>query len=449
MNVRLTPFTYIRFFEEECLLFNPRTEAGCVVNHANAVLLQLSSRCRDVDCMYEIAAQSLGVHVTEIRNDYESVLVDLISAGLVECACDDESIAPVKVSQKEFESIDDGNSIDYVNDFYKRHNLPSELHMDVTSYCNERCVHCYWPEHKHINMPIELVHNILREFRAMQGMTVYISGGECMTHPQFEEICSSCKKKDLNIIILSNLTCCTDKRIDFLRNVNPQFINVSLYSMDEGVHDAITQIKGSWRKTMDAFLKCEKAGIALRIASPLLSANKNSFNELKKFADKHNVHLVPDINIFPKTNFDASNVKYTCSLEDITTTLMSNREVFRNVLLFGGGLSESDRVCRIGSLRLYVNANGDYYPCDAMHGYVLGNARKDSMVDVWNSKKMCELRNLRLSDMKKCQACSDRPYCLVCPAHNFDSTGDITQPGTNKCSVAAITHHVYGGKGTC
>ena len=32
-----------------------------------------------------------------------------------------------------------------LGDFYSRHGLSCELHIDLTDGCNEKCVHCYLP----------------------------------------------------------------------------------------------------------------------------------------------------------------------------------------------------------------------------------------------------------------------------------------------------------------
>ena len=89
-------------------------------------------------------------------------------------------------------------------------------------------------------------------------------------HPDFVRICRLCKELNLNMIVFSNLTLCDEDMVEAMREVDPQFINVSLYSMEATEHDAITCQLGSWQKTMDAILACEKAGVHIRLAAPLL-----------------------------------------------------------------------------------------------------------------------------------------------------------------------------------
>lgn len=108
-----------------------------------------------------------------------------------------------------------------------------------------------------------------------------------MLHPHFDDIVRYCRTQNINMIILSNLTLYNDDKVKVLKEVDPQFINVSFYCMNPGRHDAVTPLKSSWQRTMDAILKCKANGIHIRLAAPVLKENKDGYGELKKFAVKH------------------------------------------------------------------------------------------------------------------------------------------------------------------
>ena len=444
MKIRLTPFTYLRSFKDECLLFNPRTEAFSLSNNAGAVFGSLSSVFKETSELFSSASVELGVSTDQIEHDFIPLLADLASVGLVELVGTEINEATTSKFNCMVGKTGGTDDIEQAIGFFKRNCLPLEIHIDLTSACNEQCVHCYYVDHQNRHMPFEMVDKVLREFRAAQGISVYLSGGECLLHPDFDRICRLCKSLDLNIIVMSNLTLCSESRIALLREVDPQFINVSLYSMDSNVHDSITRVPGSWRKTMDAFLACEKAGLHLRIASPLLRENRESFDELERFAKDHNVHIVPDYMIFAKTNHEGTNLCHACSGHDLESVLRSNKKLFGDTILTGRKPDIDSKVCRIGENRICINAKGDYYPCDGMHEYVLGNAAVRTLLEIWNGKEMLALRRLKVRDFKKCVPCSFRRFCMICPAHNFNATGDIFIPGTSKCDAAEIAMRVYG-----
>jgi radical SAM protein with 4Fe4S-binding SPASM domain len=420
---------------------------------------------READIVAAIAAD-FGMKPENVADDFREFVTPLMadgflttentrhsdgfSCGGVESAEDVESDSAGEPPAPRQNFDADGNIRDDswtpLGDFFRENGLPMELHIDLTAACTERCVHCYLPDYPNRHLPFTLVDKALREFRAMQGLTVHLTGGECMLHPEFEDVCRLCVELNLNFIILSNLTVCDDKRIAFLAEVQPQFVNVSLYSMDPAEHDSITQLPGSWRRTMDAILACEKAGVHVRITTPLLKENRKAFTALAAFAREHRMHLVPGIDIVPQSNHDCSNLEHACSAEELREALAENKDLFDRGWETNATMpSPDENVCDIGISRLYLNSFGNYYPCDSMHGHVLGNATTDTQESIWRGEKLEYLRRLANKDFPQCAECGNRPFCKVCPAFNFNATGDIFTTTPAKCAVAAVVREVYGG----
>ncbi len=61
----------------------------------------------------------------------------------------------------------------------------SALQFELSSRCNERCIHCYIPNNKKdhgFDMPTAKIKSILDEFSALGGIHVTLSGGEAFLH---------------------------------------------------------------------------------------------------------------------------------------------------------------------------------------------------------------------------------------------------------------------------
>ena len=463
--IRFSPMTFVRHAGGKSLLWRPRTGACLVLEDAEPFLRHIGWAPRgETKIVAEIAAD-FGMRPEEIADDFHEFLAPLVADGLVENAeglegrnglggrgphvhqvQDVHQVHQGNAPSVNFDS--DGNTRDDswtpVGDFYAEVGVPTELHLDLTAACTERCVHCYLPDYPVKHIPFALAEKALREFRAMQGLTVHLTGGECMRHPEFERVCRLCKELNLNFVILSNLTVCDAKRVAFLAEVQPQFVNVSLYSMDESEHDAITRLRGSWRRTMDAILACEKAGVGVRLAAPLLKENQGAFRALAAFAREHRMHLVPSIDIVPQSDHDCSNLDHACSACELRKVLSADSEIFDRGWGEATFPAPDAKVCDIGVSRLYLNSSGNYYPCDSMHGYVLGNAATDTVEEIWRGEKLETLRRLKNKDFPQCLACANRPFCKVCPAFNFNATGDVFKTTPAKCAVAAVVKEVYG-----
>lgn len=449
------------------MLWHRRNAACVVVEGAEPFLMHIGQEWRSEGEIIAGIAADFGMGAEEVAGDFREFVAPLVADGLVEripTATSGRDAASFPLSESSGMSFvaaapsaanfdTSGNVHDDswtpLGDFFRENGIPEELHIDLTAACTERCVHCYLPDYPVKHLPFELLEKALREFRTMQGLTIHLTGGECMLHPGFERACRLCNDLNLNFIVLSNLTVCDERRIAFLAEVQPQFVNVSLYSMDEREHDAITQLPGSWRRTMNAILGCEKAGVHCRIAAPLLKENKSAFPALARFAREHNMHLIPSIDIVPQSDHDCSNLDHACSATELREVLAANKEIFDRGWDAKQCISPDAKLCDIGLSRLYLNSSGNYYPCDSMHGYVLGNAATDTLESVWRGEKLAALRRLANRDFAECLACPNRPICKVCPAFNFNATGDIFKATPAKCAVAAVVREVYGGDTPC
>ncbi len=453
--MRFSLDTFSRHKGGQSLLWHRQNTACFILEGAEPFLRYIGWTDRpEVDIVADIAV-NFGMKPEEIADDFREFVAPLVADGLVESGDVGGSPAesrttasgePPTSRQVSFDAH--GNIRDDswtpLGDFFRENGVPMELHIDLTAACTERCVHCYLPDYPNKHLPLALAEKALREFRAMQGLTVHLTGGECMLHPDFERVCRLCRELNLNFIILSNLTVCDARRIAFLAEVQPQFVNVSLYSMEEREHDAITQLPGSWHRTMDAILACEKAGVPVRLATPLLKENRKAFKALARFAQEHSMHLIPSIDIVPQSDHDCSNMDHACSAAELREALAENPGIFDRGWDMSRRVAPEDKVCDIGLSRLYLNSFGNYYPCDSMHGYVLGNVAIDTLESVWRGERLEMLRRLSNRDFPQCLTCSNRPVCKVCPAFNFNATGDIFKTTPSKCAVAAVVKEIYG-----
>ena len=442
MFVKWNNDVFIRCVREDVLICRPRIGTCLIMHEAMDFIQEISRDWKDADEIKKNLSKKFNVTIDQIGEDLNLVVAELREQGLIVESENFEMEKPASIYNLHPELSEDFTPL---ADFYIGNNIPSELHIDITDACTERCVHCYIPREGNSYLSYDYIDKVLQEFRDLQGLTVHLTGGECMLHPDFERICELCKSLNINIILFSNLTLCDTERIAFLSKLRPQFINVSLYSMDKEIHDAITGVRGSWKITIDAIKKCYDEGIPCRIAAPVLKQNKNSFRELKNFADNYHMHLIPSVDIIAQSDHCCLNLQNACSSDDLLKVLLADRDIFDK----GWSAempSSDDKVCGIGVGRLYLNAKGKYYPCDSMHNYELGDVRDDTIGDVWSGAKLNYLRSLKNRDFAMCVQCDRRPWCKVCLAENFNATSNLFTPPKGHCNCANVIKEVYGGK---
>ena len=451
-NIRFFPETLVRYAGEKTLLWRPRTGACIVADGAEPFLRHIGRRERPEAEIVEDIAADFGLAPGDVAVDFREFVAPLVEDGLLEESGNSAfsgRAAPLNRFDWNVAACDaDGHIRDEswtpLGDFYRGHRLPSELHLDLTDGCNERCVHCYLPKGGAHFLDTGVAMKVLEEFREAQGLTVFVSGGECMLHRDFSAIVRRAKELELNVVVMSNLTRCNDKMVELLAEVEPQFVNVSLYAVTNAIHDSITQVPESCRKTKGAIDALLAAGVPIRIATPFMRENKGCVEELKTFARERRVHLIPDAEIFGPIDHSCSNRRHALPLDELERLVSEHKDVFARESAEPGRCVPDAKVCDLGDARLNLDAEGRYYPCDGFHGAIIGNARKDTLWEVWTGKELNKLRELKNRDFGACGSCAERAWCKVCPMRNFNETGDMFTHAPGRCGAARVWRRAFG-----
>lgn len=427
------------------MVWCPNTGGCTVMQDAQPILDEVTRAWRDTEEIVSAVAAKFGCGADEVREGVEAVVGELAEQWFAEVEATEELVENGQEGSPA-SGIPEGQDEDWtpLGDFYRRYGLPSELHFDLTDGCNERCVHCYLPKGGAHYLDTGIALKVLKEFREAQGLTVYVSGGECMLHRDFGAILRRARELELNVVVMSNVTLCDGKMVELLAEVEPQFVNVSLYAVTEGIHDSITQVPGSCRKTKAAIDALLAAGVPVRIATPFMRENRGCVEELKAFTLERRIHLIPDAEIFGPIDHSCSNRGHALPLDEMERLVSAHKGVFAK------GCAEPERclpeakVCDIGEARLNLDAEGRYYPCDGFHGAIIGDARKDKLWEVWTGEALNKLRALKNRDFGACATCGDRAWCKVCPMRNFNETGDMFRHAPWRCGAARVWRRVFG-----
>ena len=346
---------------------------------------------------------------------------------------------------------------DVLERYFTEHPTIFELQIDVTQACTERCVHCYIPEYNPVFLPLADAKKVIDEFREQGGVGLSLSGGECMLHPDFDEIVRYARTKDLIVGVLSNLTLCDDAKVRLLQEAEAT-VQVSLYSMNPETHDAITRRPGSWLATKTAIEKLRAAQIPCRISCPTMKGNYHDYLAVLDYARSLRMDAQTDFIIMGKQNGDTSNLAHRldlaetrCILEDIVfRSVPMNSEYFdpsKKEDLLSVEEWKKRKICGACVSTVCLEATGDYYPCPGFGGAVLGNCHEHDLKWIWNeSPETLRIRAITGASFPKCATCEDRDYCSTCMCRNFNETGDMFKPAEHFCKVAKLNHEIVDEK---
>ena len=401
----------------------------------------------------EIALQLLrlfvGVSTTEIEVDIKDFFRELAKDGFV--GCDDrEVIRPIffSYSDRVPKTIQrDGNEKtpeeeSFFESWGENYHL-SRVHLEVSGLCNERCVHCYFPEsYRKDKMPRELFLKILEQCKECKVLSITISGGEPMLNPDLLFFIRECRKNNFSINLLSNLTLLSEEMLQEFVQTPLLSVQTSLYSMNADVHDSITSVKGSFEKTKRAIELLHMYDIPMQINCPIMKQNKASYQDVLDWAKAMNIEADSDYMLFGCFDGSCRNLKCRLELSELRPLIAKKADLTINDENLNHDIGKRDyTICPVCISSICVSHNGNVYPCEGWQNHNLGNIEDISLKQIWEeSSRVKELRSLSYEDFPKCSACKDKEFCSICLIRNANESrsGDYREVNPFYCEIARM-----------
>lgn len=330
----------------------------------------------------------------------------------------------------------------------------TNVHIEITSKCNERCVHCYIPhENKITTMDSHLFYDILEQCRELNVWHLTISGGEPMVHENFVEFLRKCNEYNFSVNVLSNLTLLNTNILEEMKKNPLLSVQASLYSMNADVHDAITQVSGSFNRTKNAILTLIENDIPLQISCPIMKQNMAYYHDVVQWGKTYNINVNSDYVILARYDHSTQNLNCRLSINDvekvfsqIATDNPKYWEQLEHSVENKKTIGPDDYICSVCHSSICISENGSIYPCAGWTDYIVGDLKTSSLKAIWNdSSKVQKLRELRRRDFSECNTCADKEFCTMCMVRNANESPDGDPMIINKyfCNIAALRKKMY------
>jgi len=460
MFCKLPNLVFFRRYGDIGYLYNQVSQTELVLDTSGAVFLaELTKRPQPVSAIADrISARFVDCDREQIISDLFELLSQLKDDGFVLLATSEsefEAMEPrfsyarnaVRDSVSSQTEEDHMPSSDFLTQHFSVHPTLFGFQLELTSFCNLRCIHCYLGEkHPVGGMPKATVLLLLDELREMGTLKIALSGGEVMSRHDLDEILRHARKNDFCITLLTNNTLMSDELLETICSNDVALVQVSLYSLQPEVHDAITGKQGSLRATLANLDKLAGCNVPVLIACPVMKQNLPTFDRVIAWGVTRGFRVKPDIMLMARSDFTTDNLQHRLDINEsrlaidrIIAADPNYRNSLRNKDALVKPLNPDDPVCGIGRSTMCVSAEGDFYPCSGLK-FKLGNFYTTSVRDVWNtSPAIQQLRGIRKSSYAKCLSCASIDFCHLCPAKFFnESGGDIFGVSDYFCSVAEL-----------
>ena len=315
--------------------------------------------------------------------------------------------------------------------------IPISAHLDITWKCNERCVHCYLEHQGKDEMSTAEIKEVIRQLADAGTFFLSISGGEPLLRRDCFEILEFARGLRFSVKLKTNAVMIGAKEAVRLKKLGIEEVQISVYSHRPEVHDAITKLPNSLRRTTEAIRHLVANDIKVSVTNVLMKYNNADARGVKKYAEDLGANFFIDPTITPMLNGDRSIMSLGISPQELEE-IMHAEEFVGDVGEFCDPVSTVNEdvlegySCSAGHTLVYIAPNGDVFPC-VQFPMPCGSLRKQSFRDIWwQSAALTELRAVHVRDLPTCSHCSHTAYCSRCPGLAY-MEGDFRGPSSRDC----------------
>lgn len=315
--------------------------------------------------------------------------------------------------------------------------VPISVHLDITYRCNERCVHCYLDHDDHGEMTTDEIKDLLTQLSEAGVFFLTLSGGEVLMRRDFFEILEFARGLLFSVKIKTNGVMIREPEAKIMRELGADQVQISVYSHRPEIHDAITKLPGSLKRTIEAIRFLRSQDIKVTIANVLMSQNALDYSGVMMLAQELGAEYTVDPTITPKMDGDTSILALRIAAPELN-------QFFRDPALVGDveafcapppAMNQDvmgDIPCSAGHSACYISPYGDVFPC-VQFPLPTGNVRRQKFLDIWqHSPQMNEVRSIRLRDLPTCSTCAHVGSCTRCPGLAY-MEGNMRGPSTADC----------------
>jgi len=315
--------------------------------------------------------------------------------------------------------------------------IPLSVHFDITYRCNERCVHCYLDHDDLGEMTNAEIEDVLDQLADAGVFFLALSGGEVLMRRDFFDIVEHARRRLFNVKIKTNGVMIREPEARRLRQLGVEQVQISVYSHRPEVHDGITKLPGSLRRTIEAIRFLKLQGLKVSMANVLMTANLFDNQGVMSLAKDLGVSYTLDPTITPKIDGNTAVLALRAPGAELRR-VFRNEELVGNVAEFCAPPSAPDEdvmdgyPCSAGHTSCYISPYGDVFPC-VQFPLPSGNLRREKFVEIWrHSSALKEVRSIRARDLTTCSTCSHVGSCSRCPGLAY-MEGNMRGPSSADC----------------
>ena len=354
--------------------------------------------------------------VSKVRKLYPGIKPDLILSDLKEIVNLAVNIATnQEIPEQTMKGFDLERYSKFMTAPHRMDLIVAPMSIQGMRACPLDCACCYADskEMMDISEPLttEEWKDIIDKCRIAGIPMLTFTGGEPLTRPDIVELVRHAAWFVTRIN--TNAYHLTRELAGALQKASLDGIQITLYSHDPGIHDALVGKEGAWKRTVEGVKNAVDAGLSVSINTPLVEKNKD-YDKTIRFIHDLDIGCIGCSSLIPTGNaVEQIETGKALSPEELRITLKNAvdlcKELQMDISFTSPGWLKSEEILELGLpsapvcgaclSNMAVAPNGQVVPCQSwLNGQTLGDIRKKPWADIWNSEAC---RNIRKNHANK------------------------------------------------
>ncbi len=315
---------------------------------------------------------------------------------------------------------------------------PSRMDLSMTYQCTNACRHCYLKENTDAKgtLTTQQWKQVIDTLWRVGIPQIVFTGGECLLRDDLVDLVVYSKQCITGII--TNGTLLTSDLAQQLRAAHLDWIQITLESAEEAIHDEMQGRAGAWKETLAGIDHAVAAGLSVSVNATLTQKNAAGLKRLIDLAKAHHVHYVSTnaiINAGRGMQEKQANGIEEKELKPLLTDAKAYAEsqglefnwflptCYKNLDPMALGFGQ--RCCSACSVNMMIEPNGDVIPCQSWTQETLGNILRDPWDAIWDHPVAKKIRAHALAP-QECTGCDFLSNCQgACPLDQINIGGRL------------------------
>jgi MoaA/NifB/PqqE/SkfB family radical SAM enzyme len=276
--------------------------------------------------------------------------------------------------------------------------------LELTYACNLNCTFCYNDlTRSGQRLSLGQYHDLLEDLASLGILSLSLSGGEPLAHPNFFEIARHARNLGFVIRLKTNGHAVKETISRRIRDeVDPFVVEVSVHGATAATHDRQTRVAGSFDRLVANIRGMKSLGLRVKANSVLTRWNEHEIKGMLALYDELGVLFQIDPEVKPKDDGDLGPLALEASAEgqahfrqalaarakgDETATETGPPIAERKAIMAG-----TEKHCGAGSNNIAIDPYGNVLPC-VQWRVPVGNLHEQRVTEIWaQSGKLQEVR---------------------------------------------------------